>query len=316
MAGLSLCACTRHGESRIAIDPIAGVVLDGAGDGGVTYTAGMTTIRECRLAAAARGIDGLDADLLLGHVLGRGRGWLFAHAHDDLDAKAEAGFAALIERRRAGEPIAYLLGHWGFWSLDLEVSTATLIPRVETELLVELALRHLPAPGNPIHLADLGTGSGAVALALASERPDVQVTALDLSAEALAVARRNVRRLRLDNVDLVRGNWLAALSPGRFKVIVANPPYVESGDPHLRRGDLRFEPLAALAAGADGLDAIRSIVGAAHACLEPDGWLLFEHGMAQGSASRSLLTGAGYAEVATMQDLEQRDRVSMGRKPA
>jgi len=291
-------------------------VTDGAGDGEVAYTAGMTTIRECRLAAAACGIDGLDADLLLGHVLGHGRGWLFAHADDSLDAEAEVGFAALIERRRAGEPVAYLLGHWGFWSLDLEVSVATLIPRVETELLVELALRHLPATGHPIHLADLGTGSGAVALALAGERPDVQVTALDLSAEALVVAQRNVRRLRLDNVDLVRGNWLAPLLPDCFNVIVANPPYVEAGDAHLRRGDLRFEPLAALASGADGLDAIRAIVGAAHACLVPGGWLLFEHGMAQGPASRALLTRAGYTGVATMQDLEHRDRVSLGRKPA
>lgn len=274
----------------------------------------MTTIRECRLAAAACGIDRFDAELLLGHVLGRGRGWLFAHADDPLDAGTEARLAALFERRRAGEPVAYLLGHWGFWSLDLEVSVATLIPRVETELLVELALRRLPAPGNPTRLADLGTGSGAVALALAGERPDVQVIALDLSAEALAVAQRNVRRLRLDNVDLVRGNWLAPLSSGRFDVIVANPPYIETGDAHLRRGDLRFEPLAALASGVDGLDAIRAIVGAALACLKPGGWLLFEHGMAQGPASRALLARVGYTEVATLQDLEHRDRVSLGRK--
>jgi len=291
-------------------------MVDGAGGSTVAYTAGMTTIRECRLAAAARGIDRFDADLLLEHVLGRGRGWLLAHADDALDAAAEAALAALIRRRQAGEPVAYLLGHWGFWSLDLEVSTATLIPRVETELLVELALRHLPAPGNPTRLADLGTGSGAVALALANERPDVQVTALDFSAEALAVAQRNVRRLRLDNVHLVRGDWLAPLAPARFDLIVANPPYVEAGDAHLQRGDLRFEPPAALASGADGLDAIRAIVGAAGTCLKPGGWLLFEHGMAQGPASRVLLTAAGYTEVATVQDLEHRDRVSLGRKPA
>jgi release factor glutamine methyltransferase len=276
----------------------------------------MTTIREYWLAAAARGIDRYDADLLLGDVLGRGRGWLLAHADDVMDAEAEAAFVALIERRQAGEPVAYLLGHWGFWSLELEVSTATLIPRVETELLVELALRRLPEPGNPIRVADLGTGSGAVALALAHERPDAHVTALDRSADALAVAQRNLRRLQLGNVDLVRSDWLASLLADRFDLIVANPPYIEAGDAHLQRGDLRFEPPAALVSGSDGLDAIRAITRTAGACLKPGGWLLFEHGMAQGPAAWELLSAAGYTEIATVQDLERRDRVSLGRKPA
>jgi len=275
----------------------------------------MVTIRECLQAAAASLGERVDAELLLEHALGRPRSWLFAHADEPMPAAGQAAFAALVRRRAAGEPVAYILGRRGFWSLDLEVGADTLIPRVETELLVELALRHVP-PDGAARIADLGTGSGAVALALARERPRAHVVALDLSAGALAVARRNGRRLGLGNVALVRGDWLQALLPRRFDLIVANPPYIEAGDPHLRRGDLRFEPLAALASGDDGLQAIRRIVAGAASRLVPGGWLLFEHGAAQGTAARALLDAAGYVEVATMQDLEHRDRVSAGRVSA
>lgn len=275
----------------------------------------MATIRECLQAASASLGGRVDAELLLEQALGRPRSWLFAHADEPMPAADQAALADLVRRRAAGEPVAYILGRRGFWSLDLEVTTDTLIPRVETELLVELALRHVP-PAGAARIADLGTGSGAVALALAGERPRAHVVALDLSAGALAVARRNGQRLGLGNVTLVRGDWLQALMPQCFDVIVANPPYIEAGDPHLRCGDLRFEPLAALASGDDGLQAIRRIVIEAKSRLVPGGWLLFEHGVAQGPAARSLLAGAGYAEVATMQDLEHRDRVSAGRVPA
>ena len=275
----------------------------------------MATIRECLQAAKARLVDRIDADLLLEHGSGRSRSWLVAHADDAMQADDEAVFAALVRRRLAGEPIAYILGRRGFWSLDLEVTADTLIPRVETELLVELALLHLPA-GGAMRVADLGTGSGAVALALAQERPHAHVIATDLSAGALAVARRNVQRLGLRNIALVRGDWLEPLLAHRFDLIVANPPYIEAGDPHLRHGDLRFEPLTALASGGDGLDAIRRIVTAAWDRLAPGGWLLFEHGAGQGDAASALLVEAGYVEVATAQDLEYRDRVSGGRTPA
>jgi len=274
----------------------------------------MATIRECLQAASARLVERIDADLLLEHVLGRSRSWLLAHADDAMKTDDQAAFATLVKRRSAGEPIAYILGRRGFWSLDLEVTAATLIPRVETELLVELALRRLP-PDEGARVADLGTGSGAVAMALAQERPYAHIIALDISAGALAVARRNVQRLGLGNIALVRGDWLEPLLPRRFDLIVANPPYIAAGDPHLRRGDLRFEPLAALASGGDGLDAIRGIVTMAKDRLEAGGWLLFEHGADQGGASRALLLEAGYSEVGTEQDLEHRDRVSAGRVP-
>ena len=204
------------------------------------------------------------------------------------------------------------LGHRGFWTLDLEVTPATLIPRPETELLVELALQRLP-PGFSGSVADLGTGSGAIALAIARERPQAQVVATDASAEALDVARRNAQRHAIDNVSFVHGDWLAPLADRRFALIVSNPPYIEAADPHLTRGDLRFEPVSALASGSDGLDDIRRIVSGARGHLDPAGWLLFEHGWNQGDAARGLLYSAGYTDVFIAQDLEQRDRVSGGR---
>ncbi|PWK82368.1 peptide chain release factor N(5)-glutamine methyltransferase [Fulvimonas soli] len=275
----------------------------------------MAEVRALLAAAAARLGERIDAELLLAHALGRPRGWLFAHADDPVPADVQAAFSALVERRAAGEPVAYLVGSRGFWSLELEVTPATLIPRPETERLVELALERLPAD-RPCRVADLGTGSGAVALALARERPRAQVLATDASAAALAVARRNAQRLGLRNVAFAQGDWLAPLGGATFELIVSNPPYIEAGDPHLAQGDLRFEPASALASGADGLDDIRRIVAGARARLASGGWLLFEHGWNQGEAARDLLRGAGYAPVFTAQDLERRDRVSGGQRPA
>lgn len=278
------------------------------------------TLRQVVADASARlgGVDARhEAELLLLHVLQRPRSWLFAHATDPLAANDQAAFEALLARRVAGEPVAYLTGRRGFWTLDLEVDPATLIPRPETELLVELALERLP-PDQALQLADLGTGSGAIALALASERPRAQVLATDASPGALAVAARNAARHELDNVRFAEGghDWYAPLQGVRFDLIASNPPYIASNDPHLEQGDLRFEPSTALASGMDGLDDIRRIVEGGQAHLRPGGWLLIEHGWDQGAAIRALFEAAGFAEVQTVQDLEQRDRITLGRRPA
>ena len=255
-----------------------------------------------------------EAELLLCHVLGRDRAWLFAHANDALDVDAARHFDELLQRRVAGEPVAYLIGSRGFWTLDLAVSADTLIPRPETETLVEQLLARLPAD-QTCEVADLGTGSGAIALALASERPAWRLHAVDASEAALEVAGRNRDQLRLVNVSLHLGDWLQPLDGLRLDAIVSNPPYIEDDDPHLSQGDLRFEPRMALASGADGLDAIRNIVRQTPSHLKPSGWLLLEHGWRQGEAVRALLDAAGFAQVATVPDLEGRDRVSLGRWP-
>ncbi|WP_188239694.1 peptide chain release factor N(5)-glutamine methyltransferase [Stenotrophomonas maltophilia] len=278
------------------------------------------TLRQVVADASARlggGDARHEAELLLLHVLERPRSWLFAHATDPLAANDQAAFEALLARRVAGEPVAYLTGRRGFWTLDLEVDPATLIPRPETELLVELALERLP-PDQALQLADLGTGSGAIALALASERPRAQVLATDASPGALAVAARNAARHELDNVRFAEGghDWYAPLQGVRFDLIASNPPYIASNDPHLEQGDLRFEPSTALASGMDGLDDIRRIVDGGQAHLRPGGWLLIEHGWDQGAAIRALFEATGFAEVQTVQDLEQRDRITLGRRPA
>ena len=267
------------------------------------------------LAGAAALIDPVDAQLLLAHALGRDRGWLYAHGRDPVDADARARFAALLARRQAGEPVAYLRGRQGFWTLELAVTPDTLIPRPETERLVELALERLPR-GAPLRLADLGTGSGAIALALARERPLARVDAVDASAAALDVARANAASAGLGNVEFHAGHWFEPLAGRRYDLVAGNPPYIAAGDPHLGRGDLRHEPPMALASGADGLDAIRCIIRTAPAHLRPGGWLLLEHGHDQGPAVRALLQEAGFQAVATARDLEQRDRVGLGRLPA
>jgi len=235
-----------------------------------------------------------EADLLLAHVLERPRTWLFTHGDAETDDAAVERFQALVRRRELGEPVAYLVGQRGFWRFDLRVDPSTLIPRPETERLVELALAHLPED-RELRIADLGTGSGAM---------------------ALDVARGNAKALHLDNVEFRHGDWMAPLRDERFALIASNPPYIALDDPHLREGDLRFEPASALSSGSDGLDAIRAIVAGAPSHLRPDGWLLLEHGWEQGSAVRALLEQTGFTDVATQRDLEDRDRVTLGRWPA
>jgi len=271
----------------------------------------MHKVREALLAAAQRLGDRVDAEILLAYALSKSRSWLIAHADDALSAEHASAYTVLVEQREAGEPVAYITGRRGFWSLDLEVTPATLIPRPETELLVELALERLPVD-KAVKVADLGTGAGAIALAIARERPRAHVIATDASAEALAVAQRNAERHGIRNVSFAHGDWFAPLGEQCFDVIVSNPPYIESDDPHLNQGDLRFEPINALASGVDGLNDIRRIIRDAGRHLLPEGWLLFEHGWNQGDAACMLLRNASFAKVSTVRDLEQRDRVSMG----
>lgn len=278
----------------------------------------MTTSPKPRLDAVLRQacerIDPADARLLLAHALGKPVAWLYAHADDDIDDSVVRSFTALVEARVAGEPVAYLTGRRGFWTLELEVNGDTLIPRPETELLVELALSRLPA-GMPVWVADLGTGSGAIALAIAKERPQAKVIATDASQGALDVARRNASLNGVANVEFRHGSWFAPLVGARFDLIVSNPPYIADGDPHLQQGDLRFEPATALSSGRDGLDDIREIVAGAGEHLVAGGWLLLEHGLEQGALIRSLLETVGFVDVTTERDLESRDRVTLGRYP-
>lgn len=266
------------------------------------------------LRAARPRLEPGEAERLLAHVLDRTAAWLYAHGDAPVAAEEHRRFESLVERRVRGEPLAYLVGSRGFWRFDLAVSPATLIPRPETERLVELALERLPE-GPPLRVADLGTGSGAIALSLAFERPRAQVVATDASADALAVARGNAAALKLENIGFRQGDWCEPLAGERFDLIASNPPYIAEGDPHLSQGDLRHEPAAALASGADGLDAIRRIVAQSPAHLVPGGWLLLEHGRDQGAAVRALLRQAGFVDVSTGRDLEQRERVTLGRVP-
>lgn len=275
------------------------------------------TIRDALACATARlraasDSPGLDASLLLAQVLGKPRSHLIAHGDDALSAADAAAFDELVARRRGGEPVAYLTGSKGFWSLDLAVTPAVLVPRPETELLVELALARLPPEAGP-RAADLGTGSGAIALALASERPRLAVVATDAHPAALAVARSNAARLQLGNVEFREGDWFGAFAAGeRFDLLVSNPPYVAAGDPHLAA--LGHEPRAALAAGEDGLDALRRIAAGAPAHLLPGGHLLLEHGAEQGAAVRKLFQDAGFEDIETHPDLAGHDRVTTARQ--
>ncbi len=275
----------------------------------------MSTIRD--LLAAASGSGDIEArheaEILLGHVLERERAWLFSHADLVLDAAAAERFRELIMARQRGEPVAYLVGHRGFWTLDLIVTPDVLIPRPETELLVELALERIPIDGES-RIADLGTGSGAIALAIASERPRAHIVATDASVPALAVAALNATQLEIANVEFVEGDWCAALDARTFDIIVSNPPYIAAGDRHLAQGDLRFEPSSALASGTDGLDAIGRIINAATRHLASGGWLLLEHGYDQGERVRLILVQHGFETVQTWRDISGNDRVSGGKR--
>lgn len=267
-----------------------------------------------RLAAISE-TPRLDAEVLLAAALERPRSYLHAWPERTPEPEQSARFTAWLERRSTGEPIAYLLGRREFWSLELEVSPDTLIPRPETELLVELALARLPAD-RPVAIADLGTGSGAIALALAVERPLARIVATDRSPVALTVARRNARRLGIRHIEFREGDWCAPLGDERFDLIAANPPYVAAADPRWRQGELRFEPAAALVSGADGLDALRAIVAQAPDYLKPGGWLLLEHGYDQGETVPALLRERGFDAASDHRDAAGLSRASAGRWPS
>ena len=260
--------------------------------------------------AAGLGLERLDGQMLLLHALGRAphdRAWLLAHDGDALDTAAHTRFDAALQRRLRGEPLAYITGHQEFYGLDLHVDARVLCPRADTETLVDWALEVLrPAA----RVLDLGTGSGAIALAIKHQRPDVQMHARDFSADALAVAQANAQRLGLD-VAFSQGSWLDGLT-GDFDAIVSNPPYIAAADPHLAA--LTHEPLQALASGADGLDDLRAIIQQAPAYLAPGGWLLLEHGYDQAQAVCDLLRGAGFADVQSRPDLAGIARCSGGRR--
>ncbi len=288
-------------------------------------------IAQALVAAAALGLERLDAQLLLLQALGRepgDRAWLLAHDTDALDAGLRDAFMALCARRAAGEPLAYIVGHKEFFGLDLEVDRRVLVPRPETETLVDWALSVIPGstrdpcddgPDTPRWIAgqarndrpvivDLGTGSGAIALAIKRYCPGAQVEAVDASADALAVARANAASLGL-GVSFRQASWLEG-ARARYDLIVSNPPYVAAGDPHLAA--LKHEPLSALASGADGLGDIRIIIGQASGCLRSGGWLLLEHGWDQARAVRGLLVDAGFQDVRSRADLAGIERCSGG----
>ncbi len=266
-------------------------------------------LREGRAALADTAeVPGLEAEILLGHVLEQGRAYLRAWPERRPASDAVSRFRRLVARRARGEPMAYLTGTQEFWSLPLVVDPRALVPRPETELLVEQALERIPMDTN-WQVLDLGTGSGAVALAIARERPAVRVTATDRSPGAMALARHNASELGIHNVYLRRGSWFQGIGAARFHLIVSNPPYVRENDP-LLAGDLRWEPRAALAGGADGLDAIRRIATDAPAHLRPGGWLLLEHGFDQGRDVCAILGQQGYTDVRCYRDAAGHERVT------
>jgi release factor glutamine methyltransferase len=271
----------------------------------------MTTVAAALAAARAR-LPANEARLLLGHVLDRPSSWLMAHEDEALDEESLLSFASLAARRAGGEPVAYLVGRREFFGRDFTVSPAVLIPRPETELLVELAIAALGA-GSTAKILDLGTGSGCIAVTLALELAQAQVSAVDSSLAALAVAQQNAQRHGA-RLRLLQSDWFAALAAERFDLIITNPPYVAAADPHLDAGDLRHEPPAALASGSDGLDAIRCIVADAPAFLAPGGRILLEHGHDQGAAVRDVLEAGGLAGVEQHRDLAGIVRVSGARQ--
>ena len=272
----------------------------------------MASVQE--LLRSARDLPGdspaRDVEILLCHCLNKTRTWLYTWPETEVSGEALQHFKHLLDRRYAGEPIAYLTGHREFWSLDLAVAPSTLIPRPETETLVEWALE-LPLPDRAAAL-DLGTGTGAIALALASEKPHWQVKGLDISAQAVRLAKDNALANDLKGVEFAESDWFSSLDKDSFDLLVSNPPYVEKGDPHLSQGDVRFEPESALVAASAGLADLAAIVETAPDYLNNQGWLLLEHGFDQGPAVRELLTQRGFSAVATRQDLAGQARITGG----
>ncbi len=283
----------------------------------------MHTIRSALLQAQAQlnnatELDVIDAryesQLLLQHILNANRAWLIAHENDVLQPANQGRFAALLQRRCNGEPMAYILGKREFYGLDLAVTPAALIPRPDTEILVDAALEKI-SENQSMQVLDLGTGTGAIALAIAQQRPQAQVTAVDASQAALDVAISNGRQHNIANVHFFLSDWFSALSQKKFDVIVSNPPYIEQNDAHLSQGDLRFEPISALASGEDGLDDIRRIIDDCLIHLEPQGWLMLEHGYNQAKPVADLMAQAGLVDIETFKDYGSNDRVTIGRNP-
>lgn len=254
----------------------------------------------------------LDLEVLLGHVLQKPRTWLYSWPEHELSESAQQQFDRILERRAHGEPVAHLVGQREFWSLPLKVDASTLIPRPETELLVEVALELCPQPRAQV--LDLGTGTGAIALALASERPGWQIVAAEKSPEAVALAEENRAALGLGNVQVLRSDWFAQVPAQQFDLIVSNPPYIDAADPHLAEGDVRFEPRSALVAGRSGLADIEQIAGEALAYLAPEGWLVVEHGWQQAGPVRELFARAGLRQVSSRNDYAGRERLTLGRR--
>jgi release factor glutamine methyltransferase len=255
-----------------------------------------------------------ESKIILQHVLNVNHAWLIAHENDTLQPNIHAVFQAFLNRRLASEPIAYILGSREFYGLDLMVTPDTLIPRPDTETLVEAALAKIPNSTN-LALLDLGTGTGAIALAIAKNRPQTSIIAVDASKGALEIAKINAKNLSIYNVELILSNWFEKLANQKFDVIVSNPPYIEENDAHLTQGDLRFEPMSALASGADGLNDIRQIIKDCLIYLKPQGWLMLEHGFNQAKQVADLMAEVGLTNIETIKDLGNNDRVTIGKNP-
>lgn len=276
------------------------------------------TVNDAIVAATARlknfsNTPALDAQVLLAHALGENRTYIIAHAKDTIDEQVYQQFDQLVSLRAEGTPVAYLTGVQEFWSLPFNVTRDTLIPRPETELLVELALEKIP-PEARFLIADIGTGSGAIALAIASERRHCRVLASDPSAAALRIAASNANRLGINNVEFVQGSGLEPVTGTQFNLVVSNPPYIGENDPHLQQGDVRFEPRSALVAGVEGLDIIRAIVEQALQYLLPGGWLMIEHGYDQEQAVDILFRKKGFSNIECYRDLAEQPRVTIGQR--
>ena len=256
----------------------------------------------------------LDAEILLCHLLQKDRAYLITWPEKDIDSTTVDTYQQLIQRRLSGEPIAYITGQREFWSLNLSVNQHTLIPRPETELLVEHILEHYPA-NSTIKLADLGTGSGAIALALASERSKWQIIATDQSKQAINIAQQNATQLKLNNIEFRQGSWFQPLTGEQFDIIVSNPPYIAENDQHLRQGDVRFEPRSALSSGADGLDDIRQIADQARQYLHSAGLLIVEHGYDQQQETQRIFNSLGYKKIQQLEDIAEKPRITLGYWP-
>jgi release factor glutamine methyltransferase len=274
----------------------------------------MTTIKQQLIQATQQLTESdsprLDAEVLLSHILEKDRSYFIAWSEKTLDDEQLEAFHRLIRQRQQGTPIAYLLGYRDFWTLTLKVTPDTLIPRPETELLVETALNKIVNQPD-CKILDLGTGSGAIALAIASECPNTEIIATDSSEQALKIARENAQRNHIHNATFLSSNWFESIPVQQFDIIISNPPYIPQEDPHLSRGDVRFEPISALASGEDGLDDIKTLIQQAKNYLKPNGWLMLEHGYDQGKNVPALLEKHGFKAIKCLQDFSGNDRISI-----